>query len=79
MQNSPLSHIQTALICSSETFALITVIDKLEGRTGRAVYFLLHFLRHPNNHSGSGCGFVSNYFFFITWPILHVETCVAPL
>ena len=27
---------QTALICSSETFALITVIDRLEGRTGRA-------------------------------------------
>ena len=43
-----------ALICSSETFALITVIDKLEGRTGRIVHFLLHFIRHLNNHSRCG-------------------------
>ena len=54
---------QTALICNSKSFALTTVIDRLEGRTGRVVHFLLHFIRHPNNHSGSGCGLVSNFFF----------------
>ena len=51
------------MICSSETFPLITVIDRLEGRTGRAVHFLFHLISHPNNHSGSGCGLVSNFFF----------------
>ena len=42
---------QNALIRSLETFALITVIDGLEGRTGRVVHFLLHIIRHPNDHS----------------------------
>ena len=79
MQNSLLCHIQTSLVCNSETFTLIRVIDRLLWRTGRGTHFLLHFIRHPNDHSGSGSGLVSNFSFFITWSILHVDTCVIPL
>ena len=48
----------------SDTFALIRVINRLVWRVGRVVHFLLQFIRHPNNHSGSGSGsgYVSSFF-----------------
>ena len=39
------------------------MINRLVQRAGRVVHFLLQFIGQPNNHSGSGSGYVLNYFF----------------
>ena len=76
MWNSPLYYIQTTLVCSLETFALIRVIDRLVWRAGRVVHFLLHFIRHSNNHSRSKLGLVSNFFFLYNLVnFVHRDMC----
>ena len=61
------------MILHSETFVLITVIDRLVQITTRVVHFLLHFIRQRNNHSGSGSRRIS-FFFFLYNLVSFVRT-----
>ena len=59
---SPLYHIQIFWICSSETFALIRVIESSTQRAGRVVLLLLQFVRRADSRFGYGSGYVLNFF-----------------
>ena len=63
MSHNVIYHIQILWICSSETFAVIRVIDSPIRRAGRVVLLLLHFERRADNSFGYGSGYVSNFFF----------------
>ena len=49
------------------SFALIRVINSLIRRAGAVVLLFLQFIRRADNHSGSGCAFVTKFFFLCTF------------